>query len=300
MLQEPESQLEPEPEVKQVNTAVISTKVSQGIFIYDFETVPDESRFPRPEPEAVPERVSYPDREDIDLNDVVKEGVPKIKSIIESHLSDSQLNELLSLEKAAKSRKGVVDAINAALGADEAAVADTNFRNQKTEEAWRKEGSVNPLKARIVAFGWAYREGEIHTMTATNDDEERAILKQFWLLVTQCKRRCGYNILHFDDMLAVIRSLVLGVEIPRALDRRKYSNREAIDLMVALFPSGSPQKCKDVVRLLGIEPPAGDVDGSQVFELYQQGKIKEIGEYVGSDVYVERELYLLLVDALTF
>ncbi|MCP4506862.1 MAG: hypothetical protein GY826_10770, partial [Fuerstiella sp.] len=43
-------------------------------------------------------------------------------------------------------------------------------------------------------------------------------------------------------------------------------------------------------------PPAGEVDGSDVFDLYEAGNLKAIAEYVESDVFVERELYLLLAD----
>ena len=283
----------PKPAAKAKNVSV-----DRSMFFFDFETIPDESRFPRPVLEDVPVREPIPDRLDIDLQDLLGGTIPSIKKVVEQGLSDKQLSELKTIEVASKNRKGVVDAIWAALGADESTIADVSKRNTEAFETWRKEGSVNPLKARIVAFGWAFMDGEVQSLTARNDDEERIILEQFWTLIKQTRRRCGYNIFHFDDLLAAIRSLLLGVPIPKPLDRKRYGNQTAVDLMIALFPSGKPQKCKDVATLLGINPPAGDVDGSQVFDMFYGDQLDAIGEYVRSDVSVERDMYLLLADAL--
>ena len=38
-------------------------------------------------------------------------------------------------------------------------------------------------------------------------------------------------------------------------DRRKFGNRQSIDLMTALFPAGQPLKLKELCRLLQIVPP---------------------------------------------
>lgn len=287
------------PDKKPEMSAVVTGASKKDMFVFDFETIPDESRYPQPEKIAVPSRPVIKDDPDFDAAKILKQAVPAIKKSVEK-CSDNELTLLLETEGGApKPRKGVTDAINAALSTDDEAIAKTAKANADALAAWRKEGSVNPLKARIVAFGWAYRGGKVQSLVARNDDEERIILEQFWTLIKTTRRRCGYNIFHFDDLLAIVRSLILGVAVPRPLDRRKYGNREAIDLMVALFPSGSPQKCKDVVQLLGITPPAGDVEGSQVYSLYEANDMKAIAEYVESDVYVERELYLLLADVLS-
>jgi len=255
-----------------------------GTLFYDFETVPDESRFPRPV------AIEREDAADVDLNDLVRGNLPEIKKRIDDGLSIGQLNALIAIENQSKKpRKGVLDAAESAMSAGDDEIA-----------AWRKECSVNPFKARICAFGWTQRGDAVHSMTSRTDDEERAILEQFWNLVGRAHRRCGYNILGFDDALAVARSIILDVTPSQRLDRRKYGNREAIDLMTALFPSGSAQKCKDVCKALGIQIPAGDMDGSQVFDLYEAEKMQEIADYVMSDVVIERELHDRLVDFITF
>lgn len=253
-----------------------------GTLVFDFETVPDESRFPRPV------AVVHEFATDVDLSDLVKGAVPEITKRIADGLAPSQLEELATLEQSAKKpRKGVMDAIHSALNA-----------NDSELESWKKACSVNPFKARICAFGWAVGCGEPQSMTARTDDEERAILVKFWELVHSCGKRCGYNIFGFDDMLAIVRSALLGVEPSCRLDRRRYGNREAIDLMLVLFPSGSAMPCKDVCNALGITPPAREMDGSKVFDLYEAEDMESIANYVESDVAIERELLNRFVDYL--
>lgn len=273
-----------------------------AIFFYDFETVPDETRFPPPTLKEVPVRVSKESRLDVDLDDFIGGTVAEIRKEIESPaggFSDDQYETLISMEKnAKKSRATVIKLLEAQLSTNDTEAAAIADENSKAMDVWRKEGSVNPFKARICAFGYAGMTGDAMGLTARTDDEERCILEVFWQQIERNRKRSGYNILHFDDLLAVVRSIILEVPIPRPLDRRKYGNPEAIDVMVALFPSGQAMKCKDVCNLMGIIPPAGDMDGSKVFDLYQANDMDAIAKYVMSDVVVERELYLKFADAM--
>jgi len=260
-----------------------STKLRKGTFVYDFETVPDESRFPRPMPAEIEER-------EIDIPKTLQGNVAAVTEVIESGLTPAQLNAIIDAEKgAAKPRKGVLDAATKILKAEADAF-----------ETWKKQGSVNPFQAKIVAMGWVDSSPpgtKPQSMTARTEDEERAILQTFWKLVDTKTRRSGFNILGFDDLLAVVRSLILDVPPSRPLDRRKYNNREAIDMMVHLFPSGGSKPCKEVCAALGITPPAGeDMDGSKVFDLYEAGDMEGIATYVESDVVIELELLNLFSD----
>lgn len=50
------------------------------------------------------------------------------------------------------------------------------------------------------------------------------------------------------------------------------------------------KKLKDLAKWYGIEVPAGDVDGSQVLELYQSDP-EMLARYVRSDVEITRQLH---------
>lgn len=252
---------------------------ANAVMVFDFETVPDESRFPRPKLD--PTASSVPQLDTEQFFSICGTVAQIVKYLGANPLSIEQYDALIAVEKRAeKPRKGVFDEIE-----DCKAKALAGF------DEWKKECSVNPLKAKIVAFGWALGNGDVESMTATNDSEERAICEKFWLLVGTGRRRAGYNITGFDDTLVAVRSLLLGVDPSIKLARKKYGNHQALDLMTLLFPNSSAQKLKDVCDCLQIAIPAGkEMDGSKVFDLYHAGEMDKIGEYVRSDVTVEREL----------
>lgn len=258
---------------------------SNAIMVFDCETVPDESRFPRPDFD--PTATSCPGLDTKAFFGVVKTLAELTAYLAKNPLSRTQYDELLETERASeKPRSGAIEAI-------------TKTRDAANEafDAWKKECSINPLKAKIVAFGWALGEAPVETMTATNDVEERAIVAKFYSLVATGRRRAGYNILGFDDLLVAMRGLILGVEPTIKLSRKKYGNSQALDLMGLLFPNSQAQKLKDVCAALQINVPAGlDMDGSKVFDLYHAGEMQKIADYVASDVCVERELMWRLLE----
>lgn len=250
----------------------ITIQTGDGILFYDLETVPDESRFPRP-------KEHEPTGAVIDFGAAATWGVGDFKPVCQSS-TDEQLADLENWEREGKSRKGVLDLIKSTRDGRTAAFS-----------TWMKKCSVSPIRCRIVALGYAIGDGEPTSITATNDDEERQLLTAFWGLVDGDRIRSGYNILGFDDVVVGMRSIILGVTPSRRLDRRRFNNSEAIDVMLRLYPSGQAEPCKDVCRALGIEIPAGDVDGSHVFRFFEAGMMGEIADYVRSDVAIERELF---------
>jgi predicted PolB exonuclease-like 3'-5' exonuclease len=47
----------------------------------------------------------------------------------------------------------------------------------------------------------------------------------------------------------------------------------------------------ELAHALGLESSKKNIDGSQVFEYYQKGKLKEICDYCKEDVRVTRQIY---------
>ncbi|HQZ67171.1 MAG TPA: hypothetical protein PLY87_18895 [Planctomycetaceae bacterium] len=262
---------------------------SGSVFVFDLETIPDESRFPRPV------RVEKVKREPaaIDLAKLVTLTVPAIKAKIPS-LSEDQLTQLMDLENGmAKPRSGVTDAITSQIA------IDNTDDHEAAMNDWKKL-SFNPFGNRIVALG--IRSATHHvTMLAKNDDEERELLRVLWDHVNKFRVRCGYNITAFDDAVLIMRSMLLGVESPGPISRKRFGDRASIDLMTALFPSGQAQKLKEVCRMIGIVPPAGyEMSGDKVFDLVEAGDWANIAAYVESDAVIEFKLYQMLSEYLVF
>lgn len=256
-------------------------------FVYDLETVPDESRFPRP---IEPEKVEKPDA-NVDLQSLVSGTIPQITAKIPI-LSDQQLSALASLEESGKNRAGVMKSI-----AEQLQSGGSDYPAQLAE--WKRL-AINPLCCKVVAFGVRSKDWSL-TLTAKNEDEERRLIATLWNCVDHFAMRVGYNINSYDDMVLVARSMLLKIDPSKRLDRRKFNNKQSIDLMTTLFPSGTAQKLKDVCRYLGIVPPAGyEMDGSQVLDLVDAGEWEKVAEYVASDATVEWQLYQMLGDYLVF
>lgn len=249
----------------------------EGMLFFDIETVPDESRHPRPK---MPEPVSM--GEDLDkLLANPKTTVDWIKDALRKNLILEEIEKIERHELAGKNRVGVLDACAAARGGG----------NPEFDE-WKKL-SLNPIGCRIAALGYAVGRGPIRSIVATTQDEERMLLFAWWQLVEGDRQHCGFNTLAFDVGVLGFRSLILGVKPSRILSRAKFNNREAIDLYQRLFPFGSPGgcDCKSICRALGIDIPVGDIDGSRVLDLWDVADWEGIGRYVESDVIIERELF---------
>lgn len=258
--------------------AAIEDAKREGVLVFDVETVPDETRFPRPK---LPEPVSLGAEIDALLANP-KATVEHFKEVLRKNLIAEEIEKIEQAERKGKNRAGVIEACNSARGG-----GNPEF------DAWKKL-SLNPIGCRITALGWAIGNGEVKSFVATNDAEERLLLQAWWALIDgQDRRHCGFNTLGFDIPVLTFRSCRLKVRIGRQLDLSRYSNRECIDLMLKLPFQG---KCKDICRGLDIEIPAGDMDGSQVLDLWDVEDFDGIGRYVESDVTIERELFYRTMD----
>jgi len=249
---------------------------SQGsnLFVYDLETVPDESRYPRPVKEETEPR-------DIDI-EFALETVGSVEKEIALGMTPEQAEELLLAERGRKkTRKGVVDLLTRFIdGGDE------------DMQKWHKLGA-SPWHCRIVAMG-VFHDGADgpESWIANNTTDECDLLREFWNRHEE-GRRAGYNISGFDDLVIIARSVILNVLPGRTISLKKYGNKQALDLMTLLFPGGlgSAMKLKDLCFALGIHPAAGNTDGSQVLQMVDDGRWSDLENYVRSDVAVEMELY---------
>lgn len=262
--------------------AVDDATKREGILTWDVETIPDETRFARPK---MPDPIALGEELDKLLANP-KATVDHIKEALRKNLVRDEIDKIERAERAGKNRSGVLEACSAARGGG----------NPEFDE-WKKL-ALNPIGCRIVALGWSIGRGPAQSIVALNDAEERTLLKAFWLLVCGERQHCGFNQLAFDVSVIGFRSLILNVLPSKSLNRSRYNNREAIDLYQRLFPFGSPGgcDCKSICRALGIDIPAGDMDGSRVLDLWDAGDFDGIGRYAESDATIERELFYRTAD----
>ena len=150
--------------------------------------------------------------------------------------------------------------------------------------------ATSPEMNRIVALGWAWGSSEPESMVVgLNGVTEADLLERFWAMAQAALKIVGFNILGFDIPTVCVRSMLLGVEPSRQIDLKSWGN-DCIDLMKVRWPAGQARTLKWTAKALGIVAPAGDMDGSQVANIYQTNPAK-VGEYVRSDVYLSQQIH---------
>lgn len=261
------------------------TTTTRGVFYFDLETVPDYERADLFDLEPIPEPAK---RTTLDqcpaVDEVVKGTLEEFKvTVTKLNPVDEFLTLIDATEKASKKpRKGIFD-------------LTAGIRNQDADReslivAQRKQMSVTPEFCKIVALGWAAGESQVNSMVVGVDgvDEER-LLHEFWDYVRSAKSICGFNILNFDLPVIFIRSILLDVAPSRQFDTKPWGT-DIIDLMQKRFPRSGAMGLKRIAKLMGVDVPAGDVDGSQVEKLWMEDPAK-VGEYVRSDIEITREIH---------
>lgn len=283
-------------ELKKTETVVqppkVATKtVSSSVLYFDLETIPDYDRMDCFDLEPIPEPAKRGEADKCPpVVDLLKQTLEKIKEDLKFYNPEnSYLDALDAAEKsAAKPRKGVLDL-----------TADLRKQDQAREDALiarRKLMSVTPEYCRIVALGFSIGNQINNAMVidnSTRDADKNAaevkILEHFWALAKSVKSVCGFNILNFDLPVIFVRSMLLDVSPSRNFDLKPWGT-DVIDLMAKRFTRSGAMGLKKLAKVMGINVPAGDVDGSQVEELWRTNPAK-VGEYVRSDIEITKALH---------
>lgn len=259
----------------------------------DIETIPDFDRehlfAGRPEDVQPRTPVEECPGEEV-LNGTVQQVEQALSAI---RPSDQWITKLLMLEgekeKPTAGKIAALRALRRRLDAEDGQHAD-----------WLKKMATTPEYCRIVAMGWAVGNGPVYSIVVgTDGDTEFDILNSFWQTMALHRPVIGYNLRTFDIPVLLCRSAILGVESTFAIDRRKFGSKDILDLYEARYDgtmgdsSPGAKSLKYVAKILGIEIPAGDIDGSQVLDIYRENPEK-IHEYVQSDVIVTRKYHKLM------
>lgn len=266
--------------------------VPAGLFCFDLETIPDYSRehlfdlLPLPElgPRTEVKKM-------MSVDELLSGSLPAIKEVLKSRRPvDEYLVLMQNAERESKKpRAGLFEAVDEVINEGKAV--------ESAIEARRKKMATSPEMCRIVSAAWSVGDGAVSVDNHSDDDPialdffEKNLLEKFWQAIKTAKIIVGFNHIAFDLPVIYVRSALLGVEPTRRIDLKPWGG-EVVDLMAARWPRGNAMKLKDLAKSLGLEIPAGDVDGSQVEELYQTDPAK-LAEYNRSDVEITREIFLM-------
>ncbi len=139
----------------------------------------------------------------------------------------------------------------------------------------------------------------------SNPDDEKKTLEQFWQVAGQCDLFVGHNAMDFDMRFIWQRSIVLDVKpswqdtdprSSRYLSFARYRGFPIFDTMHEWSKWGRDSIGLEHLALaLGLPTPKDGIDGSQVYDFYKAGKVKEICDYCARDVETTRDVYKRMV-----
>lgn len=158
---------------------------------------------------------------------------------------------------------------------------------------------------RVLCIGYAINNEP--TRVICHEDNEKKTLEDFWFIAKQIDLFVGHNVMEFDLRFLLQRSIILGVEptwkrfqelgkkpweMIKYLSFARYNNLPIFDTMHEWSNWGSHKTGLEHLALaLGIPSPKDGIDGSEVWNFYQAGKVKEICDYCMRDVETTRAVY---------
>lgn len=156
---------------------------------------------------------------------------------------------------------------------------------------------------RILCIGYAIDNQPVECLCY--DQDEARLLKEFWEIVSSISKPSynsnypdhgvqfiGHNVMDFDLRFIYQRSIVNKIKPAYDLSFARYRSYPIFDTMKEWIQWGQGSVGLESLALaLDLPTPKDGIDGSQVYDFYQKGKIKEIAEYCQRDVEVTRAIY---------
>ncbi|HEX3058080.1 MAG TPA: hypothetical protein VHP62_01890 [Usitatibacter sp.] len=168
---------------------------------------------------------------------------------------------------------------------------------EKREKAI-SEAALDADLCRIVALGaWWPDDPHPTIYLCGTEDEEREALREFWEIWTLEKRRnlnlqlTGYNVLSFDIVVMLRRSLYLGVKAP-VLHRGRYRHDDVCDLWSLLSEDGTlPWRTLSYYhKRLGCPPVADTITGADVPACVARGEWDKVRAHLLADLVRTRDV----------
>ena len=165
--------------------------------------------------------------------------------------------------------------------------------NGKTDTEIHENTSFEGTFGRICAIA-VIKENEKGTILKdVFSGNEKELLTKFCEAAKDANRFIGHNIWAFDLPFIYKRSIINGVKPRTDISFARYRNYPIYDTMMEweLWNMMKSQKLDTLAKILNLPTSKDEMDGSMVWDYYQQGKIAEICKYCMKDVELTRQVY---------
>jgi predicted PolB exonuclease-like 3'-5' exonuclease len=158
-----------------------------------------------------------------------------------------------------------------------------------------------PAYGQIVALSYALDENVPRVYFG---EHERGILSCFWQDLKEdlsasrnpmSVRWVGHNITGFDLPYLFMRCMVHGLNdplLPNPREMKPWDTMKVFDTLYQLAGTNTKgMGLANVCKLFGIESAMPDIDGSMVWQMWQDGEHSKVADYCEDDVRMTRELF---------
>lgn len=177
----------------------------------------------------------------------------------------------------------------------------------ETEEEYGKTALDSSL-GRILCIGYCEENetGEIiergcfgwNTGTKSFEGDESVILTEFWQYIRGFQKGIdliiGHNILGFDLPFIIQRSVIHGIKPTVNFDLYKYQKTPVFDTMLRwdFYVFKNSTSLKKLAFAFGLKcPKSGDIDGSKIYEAFNEGRFEAIYKYCLQDVEATHKIW---------
>jgi DNA polymerase elongation subunit (family B) len=142
-----------------------------------------------------------------------------------------------------------------------------------------------------IAYIKEYQGGAIEKDVLRGDEKE--ILQKFWEAARDASLFIGHNILEFDLPFIHQRSMIHGVRPTQYINFAKYRSSPIYDTMKewTKWAFNQGPKLDTLAKVLSLPTSKDDMDGSQVYPYFLDGKLDDICAYCMKDVILTRQVY---------
>ncbi len=171
-----------------------------------------------------------------------------------------------------------------------------SMSTNKSDDEIHRMTSFEGTFGRICCIGIIKEVNGKETLKEVYSGTEKEILEKFWITAKDVDRFIGHNIWEFDLPFIFQRSIINGIK-PRILNFARYRNVPIYDTMKewSLWSFEKNQKLDTLAKVLGLPTSKDEMDGSMVWDYFQEGRIEEICKYCMKDVELTRKVYKKMV-----
>ncbi|SMP42419.1 hypothetical protein SAMN06295888_10282 [Desulfonatronum zhilinae] len=173
------------------------------------------------------------------------------------------------------------------------------YQLEKVEEAYRRQ-ALDSMTGRILTIGYAIDDADPVALTVGMTVEtETEALERLEDVIDPLPRPivwAGHNVRAFDLQWLWRRSIRHDcARLAQTIPRERYSKYVIDSMEIWAGPDYQARVSLDkVARFLGLGAKTEGMDGSKVFDFWQDGKLEEISEYCLQDVALARDVIRVL------